>query len=169
MIGASIGSFVLLGILSTFLFLGRGGANLANYADMETEARSALEYFAQDTRQASDMNWNSATSVSLLVKGVAVTYAYDSSAETLTRTIAAGAADTLIKGIRNFSFSGYKITGAAVDLSDLSTAAKRDTASRATKQVQIYLKSNRTATTVVSATNTVLSARFILRNKRVTT
>lgn len=169
MIGASIGSFVLLGIITTFLFLGRSGANIANYAEMESQAREGLEFFAQDTRQASELNWNSAQSVSLLVKGVSVTYAFNPTAKTFSRRIGSSPAATLIEGISTFTFSGYMITGGSVDLSDLSTSAKRDNASRVTKQIQIYLKSSRTSTTVTSATNTVLSARFILRNKRVTT
>jgi len=50
----------------------------------------------------------------------------------------------------------------------LSTAAERTAASSSTKQLQITLEATRTNTTVVAATNTVLSARFILRNKIVT-
>lgn len=169
MIGATIGSFVLLGVITTFLFLGRSGANIINYGEMESEAREGLEYFAQDSRQASSLNWNNANSISMLVKGVSVTYAFDTSAKAFSRTVGAGTADVLIEGITDFTFSGYKINGVSVDLSDLTTAAKRTARSGETKQVQIYLKAGRTSTTVTSATNTVLSARYILRNKKVTT
>jgi hypothetical protein len=50
----------------------------------------------------------------------------------------------------------------------LSTAAKRSAASGVTKQIQIYIEVARNSVTAVQATNTVLSARYILRNKRVT-
>ena len=50
-----------------------------------------------------------------------------------------------------------------MDLSDLAQAAQ------VTKQLQISLRASRTTATVATATNTVLSARFILRNKHVTT
>lgn len=166
MIAGSIGAVVLMGVLSTFLFLGRSQANVANYADMEHQAREGLEYFAQDVRQASELHWNSATNMTIRVKGVDVTYAFNSG--DFTRTIAGNTA-TLIEGISDFAFSGYMITGAAVDMSDLSTAAKRAAASSVTKQVQISLRATRSSTTVTTASNTVLSARFILRNKRVTT
>ncbi|MEI6464394.1 MAG: hypothetical protein WCQ89_06695, partial [Verrucomicrobiota bacterium] len=73
MISATLGSFVLLAVLTTFLFLGRSGANLMNYSDMETQARKALELFAEDTRQASDVYWNSADSVRLTVNGSSIT------------------------------------------------------------------------------------------------
>lgn len=167
MVSASISSFILIGIISSFLFMARSGANLVNYADMENEARIALEEFAQDARQASDLAWNSTNSVTLTVSGAAITYTYSSGS--FARTVGAGTSATLIEGISNFAFSGYMITGASIDLSDLSTAPKRAAASSVTKQVQIYLKASRTSATVTSATNTVLSARFILRNKRVST
>ena len=168
MIGSSLAAFVLAGVISTFLFLGRSGANISNYSEMETEARTGLEYFAQDTRQASDLYWNSASSVSLTVNGATITYAYSSGNKTFSRT-AGGSTTVLVEGISAFEFSGYMITGAAVNTSDLSTAAKRDAASDVTKQLQVYLKASRSSVTVTTATNTVLSARYILRNKRVTT
>ncbi len=167
MVAASLASFVLAGVVSTFLFLGRSGANINNYSEMESEARNGLEYFAQDTRQASDLYWNSADSVQLTVNSVAVTYAYDSAAGTFSRTVG-GVTTNLVEGVSDFEFSGYMITGAAVSLADLSTAAKRKTASDVTKQLQVYLKASRSSVTVTTATNTVLSARYILRNKRVT-
>jgi hypothetical protein len=167
MIGASLGSFILLGIISMFLFIGRSGANVANYADMESQARIGLEYFAQDTRQASDMVWNSATNVSLTVNGATISYSYDSANGEFSRT-AGGTSRVIINDISTFTLRAYMITGATVDTSDLSTAAKRTTASGVTKQLQIYLKAARNSSTVATATNTVLSARYILRNKRVT-
>ncbi|WP_221030623.1 PilW family protein [Actomonas aquatica] len=168
MVGASLASFVLAGVVSTFLFLGRSGANISNYSEMETEARGGLELFAQDTRQASDLYWNSASSVRLSVGGSSITYAYNSGDQTFTRTTGSGST-VLVSGVSEFSFTGYMITGTSVALNDLSTAAKRDAASDVTKQLQVYLKASRSSVTVTTATNTVLSARYILRNKRVTT
>lgn len=162
MIGAGISVAVLAGVLSTFLFLGRSGANVANYAEMETEARRGLELFAEDTRQASDLTWNSANEVRLVVNSAAVLYGYDSANQTFYRTTN-GATRILIHGVDAFNFKGYMITGAAVDLSNLTQAG------RSTKQLQISLRASRTSRTVTTATNTVLSARFILRNKRITT
>ena len=44
MISATLAAFILAGTLSTFLFLGRSGANIRNYSDMESQARKGLEY-----------------------------------------------------------------------------------------------------------------------------
>lgn len=172
MVSAFIGAWILAAVLSTFLFMGRSGANVQNYNDMEVQARNALEYFAEDTRQASGVVWNSAVSVQLTVGTNYVTYTYDSTARNFTRytaTVAAPGTNTstrvLVTGITNFAFSAYNIAGTSLAI---DTAANRTSANGTTKQLQISLEAARTNTTVVAATNTVLSARFILRNKRVT-
>jgi len=165
-VGATISSFILIGVLSSFLFLARSGANLQNYTAMESEARKSLEQFAQDTRQASAITWNSSTSVTLIVKSVNITYAYTSSIGQFTRATTAvtgvTTTTTLLTGITSFIFSAYDINGTAVSLANLTNAGK------ITKQLQISLQASRSSSTVVGATNTVLSARFILRNKRIT-
>lgn len=163
LIGATLGSFVLLGILTTFLFLGRSGANLRNYSDMESQARKALETFAEDTRQASAVTWTSATSVTMVVNAANVTYTFATG--NFSRT-AAGTTRTLLSGITTFSFLAYSITGTAI--TDFSSAAARTTANGLTKQIQISLSASRSTTTVATATNIVLSARYVLRNKHVT-
>ena len=171
MIGATISSFVLAAVLTTFLFMGRSGANIQNYNDMEVQARSALEFFAEDTRQASGVVWNSTTSVSLTVATNTITYSYDSSTKKFSRVVVVTATGTttstriLVTGITSFAFSAYNISEASVPI---STATERTAANGTTKQLQISLEAARSNTTVVAATNTVLSARFILRNKRVT-
>lgn len=163
MIGATLSSFVLAAVLSTFLFLGRSGANIRNYTDMETQARKALEQFAEDTRQASAVTWASSTSVTLVVNSTNVAYSYASG--NFTRTVG-GTDTTLLSGITSFSFLAYTISGSPI--SDFSTAAARTTANGTTKQIQISLSASRSSQTVATATNIVLSARYVMRNKRVT-
>ena len=159
MVGAGLSGFILAGVLSTFLFMGRTGANIRNYSDMESQARRALEQFAQDVRQASAISWTNDTTIVLTVDGAGVTYAYAAGA--FTRRAAAGTT-TLLSGITSFSFiTGAQITG-------IGTSTSLASAGLNTKQLQISLEAARTSTTVATATNTVLSARFILRNKRVT-
>jgi prepilin-type N-terminal cleavage/methylation domain-containing protein len=171
MIGSTLGAFILAAVLSTFLFMGRSGANVQNYNDMEAQARKALEVFAQDTRQASGVVWSDANTVVLTVGTLSVTYQYNSTARRFARQEVVTASGTvnstrvLVTGITSFSFSAYNISGNSVPI---STAAERTAANGTTKQLQISLEASRSSTTVVAATNTVLSARFVLRNKRVT-
>lgn len=188
MIGSTLASFILAGVLSTFLFLGRSGANIQNYNDMESQARRALEQFAQDTRQASaivwkaagtatltvdtksaTVSWNIGEALEMIVDGNPVTYTY--SAGRLLRTALVPATTsfatrTILSGITSFSFKAYTITGA--EIAGIGTTTTLTSAGQTTKQLQISLQASRTSTTVSTATNTVLSARFILRNKRVT-
>src|SRR3954465_12895830 len=72
MVASTLASFVLAAVLSTFLFMGRSGANLRNYSDMESQARRSLEAFAEDVRQASAITWNTSTDITLAVNGAAV-------------------------------------------------------------------------------------------------
>lgn len=171
MIGSTLGAFILAAVLSTFLFMGRSGANVQNYNDMEAQARKALEVFAQDTRQASGVVWSDANTVALTVGTLTVTYQYNPTAqrfarrEVVTATSVVNSTRVLVTGITSFAFSAYNISGNSVPI---STAAERTAANGTTKQLQISLEASRSNTTVVAATNTVLSARFVLRNKRVT-
>jgi len=41
--------FILTGVLSAFLMMGRSGYNAANYSMMEAEARRALESFSEES------------------------------------------------------------------------------------------------------------------------
>jgi Tfp pilus assembly protein PilW len=167
MIGATLSSFVLLAILTTFLFMGRSGANLRNYSDMESQARRSLEIFAEDARQASAISWTSDVSVLLTVNSTGIRYSYDSSTRLFSRQVGTATAQVLISGVRagTFAFKAYNVAGSEMAL---VSAANLTAASSSTKQIQISLEASRTTTTVTSATNLVLSARYILRNKIVT-
>jgi Tfp pilus assembly protein PilW len=166
MVGAALASFVLAGVLSAFLFLGRSGANLRNYSDMETQSRQALERFAEDVRQASAITWTSSRNITLAVNSAAIGYYYDTSTQTFYRSTSTGTT-ALITGIRSgsFVFKPYNVAGA---LLPLATSTDLAAAGSSTKQLQISLEAARTTATVASATNLVLSARYILRNKIVT-
>lgn len=163
MICASIGSFVLLGVLTMFLFLGRSSVNLGNYSDMEAQSRKALELFAEDTRQASSVTWASSESVTMSVNGVDVTYTFASGTFSRTKT---SLTTRLVTGITSFTFLAYTINGTAI--TNFADATARTIANHTTKQIQISLSAARNSRTVATSTNIVLSARYVLRNKTVT-
>lgn len=163
MICASIGSFVLLGVLTMFLFLGRSSVSLGNYSDMEAQSRKALELFAEDTRQAKSVTWASKDSLTMSVNDVDVTYTYASG--TFSR-VKNSVTTKLVTGITDFKFLAYTINGTAI--SDFSTVDLLTTANHTTKQIQISLSAARNSKTVATSTNIVLSARYVMRNKSVT-
>ena len=170
-IGLGIGSIVMLGVISTFLMMGRSGANIANYTRMDAQMRRALEEFAQDIRMASNFTWNSSTSVTLTVPdnygstANQVTYAWDSSSSGATArsfyrmpgdVAAANPKPVLVRDVTAFSFFRYdRLNNSTV--SDLST-----------KRVQISITVTSQSQTVATVRDEVVSASFILRNKLAT-
>lgn len=56
LVGMTLALIVMTAVLSTFGFLGRNLNRLANQQQLESEARRALAYFAQDVRMASGLS-----------------------------------------------------------------------------------------------------------------
>lgn len=173
MIAASLSAILLAGISATFLMMGRSGYNAANYSMMEAESRRALETFSEEARMSSDITWNSSSSITLKVVQDSgtyyVTYTYDSAtsgatARSFYRKLGNAASTetplVLVRNVTDFSFRRYKVVNGV----DYTAANDLET-----KQIQITLRSTRTGVTTVAATNAVLSARVVLRNKVVST
>jgi type II secretory pathway pseudopilin PulG len=169
MISAGLSVFVLAGILATFLMLGRSGYNASSYSTMDAEARRALEKLSEDARMATNIEWTSNAVITLTIAGNEITYGYDSSttgdtARSFYRKEGkpSGTAKPLIlvRDVSEFAFCRYRVVNGV----DFTAANDIET-----KQIQITLRAVRARSTVVAATNAVLSARIVLRNKKVTT
>lgn len=174
-VASSISALLLVGVLSSVLMVGRSGFLLNNYVEMEQEARTALETFALDARVAQRIAWHRADTGATLV-GVTLTapdnavvrYDYQSATGRLVRTDSAGTRRTLISGIRSLTFTAYQYAdGPGIQLIDPATQTT-DALNGLTKMVQISLSSRRTRATLADATNNVVSARYVLRNKKQT-
>lgn len=171
MVSTALSVGVMAAILTVAIFITRSSYRAASYAEMDTESRKGLEYFARDTRMAKEIVWHSATSITLTIPVNSTggtqgyRYTYNATRGTFSRQLVApvtGTEDVLISGITTFEFKGFQIDGAELSLSDLSAAANR------TKQIQLSLKAVRSRAVTADSSTKVLSARFILRNKRVT-
>lgn len=170
MIGATLSTIILAGVMSAFLMLGRSGVNAANYSMSEAEIRRTMEEFGQDVRMASGIVWNGTTSVTLTVPTQypafenKVTYAYDDSTTGNTARSfyrmpgpredgAVGDRTVLVRNVTRTEFRRYnRLDGKA--LSD-----------RETKRVQLILNVRRTGRTLVATNTSVISASYVLRNK----
>jgi prepilin-type N-terminal cleavage/methylation domain-containing protein len=175
MIAATISSFVLAGVLSAFLMIGRSGFLASSYSEIEAEIRRGLAAFGEDARKAVDIHWNSDQSITLAVATATnattlVTYAYDAATEGPTagcfyRKIgdAASAQPPLVL-IRHvaptFTFQRFKLEQPGV--TDNSAHSDLET-----KLLQVTLRASRTHVASVAANQSAISARYILRNKRV--
>lgn len=168
MVAASIGSIIMAGVMSTFLMLGRSGANIVAYTTMDAQTRRGLEEFAQDVRMASDVTWNSDTSMTFTVpdnytaNGNQVTYAWDGTANSATYRsfyrkpgddAATTSKTTFITNVTSFVFYRY-------DRLNATTSSNA-----ATKRVQINMKITSGNPSIPKATDATLSASFVLRNK----
>lgn len=175
MIAATISTFVLAGVLSAFLMIGRSGFLASSYSELESETRRALEIFGNDARKATDIRWNSSSNITLWVATAtnatnAVTYAYDRDDGSATKGCfyrLVGEADStlprriLVRNVNpDFTFERFK-------LEQSSETDNRATSDLETKQVQVTMRARRSGSTTVSANQAALSARYILRNKRV--
>ncbi len=189
MIGAMLAGFVMIGILASFLMIGRTGANLQNYADIEAQARKALEIFSQEVRLAHDVTSAEPGSVTLSIPdtsanrdafGYSVTYSFDSAAGVLSRIgppigNAAGVVSTssLLTGVHQitavspFQYFRYVNPISYPPGHDYLDGFASNTATNVAevKQIEVNFLVKRQSITVPTATNRVISARFILRNK----
>jgi Tfp pilus assembly protein PilW len=174
-IAATLSTIMLAGILSAFLMIGRTGFLASSYSELEAETRRGLDLFGQDVRKATNVRWNSSQNVTLTLPTstnatTQVTYAYDSArtgdtAQCFYRVVG-DAASTLPRRIlihnvaSDFTFRRYKLEQTGVT----DNSASNDTE---TKQLEVVLRATRTGSTVVAANQSALSARYVLRNKRV--
>jgi hypothetical protein len=136
---------------------------------MEAQVRRGLDTFAADAREASDIRWNHAQSITLSLPAsgggpTRVTYGYDNG--TFFRL--PGEADStaprvpLVRSVApDLAFRRFRL--------DSSGAADREAANDLeTKLIQLTLRATRTGATAVAANQRVFSTQHLLRNKRVT-
>jgi Tfp pilus assembly protein PilW len=170
LVATALAAVVAAGVMNSFLMLGRSGVNIAAYSRMEMQARRSLEELSQDLRMASGLTWNSATSITLTVPNNytstanKVTYAYDHTSVGATAKSfyrmpgTAGAANpktVLIDNITTFAYARFD---------RMDNAAAQDAS---TKRIQLTMTARTANRTAVDATNNILSASYILRNKPV--
>jgi Tfp pilus assembly protein PilV len=165
LIASSLATLVLAGVLSAFLFLARTSFRSSGYSEMDAEVRRGLDAFARDTRSATEVRWNSAQSITLTVNGAPVTYAYDNDTASGTYRsfyrLAGEARTVLVREVTpDFAFRRYKLEQPGVS----DNTAGNDSE---TKLLQLSLRAARTSGATVGATQAAVSARYLLRNKRV--
>ena len=116
MVGIGLGTLLLAGLASMYLFSLRSFTSMANYSEMNARSRHACDVLTREIRLASGVT--SATSEKLVLRfgGADLTYTYDEDTETLTR-IYIGRTNVLLDSIKSLSFSLYErpTSGAAYE------------------------------------------------------
>ncbi len=115
MLATVISGIVFSGVLSAYIFLGRGLTRQGNEEVMESRSRLALFYFTQDVSSATTVDPTNMTSTQMSLYSPdqfdEVIYTYDQLGGTLTRTTtgtAPGPASlTLLIGLTTLTFNYY--------------------------------------------------------------
>jgi type II secretory pathway pseudopilin PulG len=177
MIGASLGTMVLLGVLSTYLMLLRSGVSASNYSVMESQARRAFEQLGVDSRMASTVTSTTTGSPAVVTKitltvpnnylsnSNQVTYAFDSTNNWFYMVPGDGTG-YVVPGAGTLPAGEYilirNVTSVVFNRYDQSSAAT--TSDAATRHIQAAITVRRSAARTVDATETILSAAFTMRN-----
>lgn len=158
LIATSLGGLVLAVSVSSLLFLAKTSQGLGNYQEMNMASRFTLEDFGSDSRMSVDVNSASASSVSLQVYDTSgststVVYTFDSNAGTFSRT-ADGRTDIILRDVKSLSLVYYNLHG------DVTTTKLE------IKEIQLQAEMQRKVLSVKN-TNEIISARFMMRNRAV--
>ncbi len=159
LIGMAVSGIVVVAFISAFLFMTRSAFAVYSYAEMNAEGRRALHVLGEDLRAAVEIKpefSNKELTVSV-INGGEITYNYDPDDpdRTLTRTGGDGETRTLIRHIETFSFFYYDLQGAVAETEE------------AVKQIRVQISSARKGLGPKQSQD-LKSARFVLRNRRVT-
>lgn len=163
MVGSTIGSFVLVGVLSAYLMLGRSGTRAYHCNGMSNDARRALDEFAHDVRMASAVTWNASDSVTLTVpdryaaNANQVTYWYSNASGTFFRRpgdkASSAGATILARNVTSTLFRRFD---------RLDAVAANDAA---TNRLELAIRVRIGGIGGGTATQNALSASFIRRDK----
>lgn len=161
MVAMSLGLMISAAVLSSFGFIGRSSLGIAHYSTMNSESRNGLELFARDVRMAQDISGFSETGLTLHIPvgsgGTSpVIYRYNSEAKTFEREDAAGEIENLMRHVEEFVFRRFTVL------------QEEATNNLGTKQIQLQLRMVRPVLQRETS-DKVISARYIMRNKRVST
>ncbi len=157
LIGIVIGSMLIAAITSSFIFIAKSCASLNDYSDLDLEARTAIEIFSREVRAAKDISGFSSSGMTLTVPGAGgdytVNYTYVVNDKTFYRAYGTSDQEALLTGVESFALNRFNL---------LHNTASNDLE---TKQIQLDARTVRSGGVKFRATNNVLSARFVMRNK----
>jgi hypothetical protein len=172
-----ISSFVFAGVLSAYIFLGRGLSRQVNEEDLESRTRLALFWFNQDVSLSSAIIAQNpgtrvtGTMMSLTIPSVGSTvyYACNWAGGTgngvLTRQVGVGPVLKLLTHLTSFSFGYYDSAGNTIAAPTTATSAAIDI-----KQAYMaFTTTEGVASTGNQSNLTVVSPRVTLKNKGILT
>ncbi len=159
MIAMALATVLLAGATAVMLAMAKGSESLINYSEMNTQSRRALSNLGTNLRSGMDIIDASETHLTFTRLPEAgppeeLTFRYDSGNQQLILELEDGSSEIVLRDVTSLNFHYY------THLQDSTTHPLE------IKHVQLEAELTRR---VVSLTNRnyVISARFMLRNKRV--
>jgi len=172
LIAATLGVFVLAGVLTANLQVIRGGVRLGQYVEMDAQVRRALAFLSRDLKAATAVTWNGNSDITLTIptSGGAtaqVTYAWTAATGAFFRVAGASSKTLvgrleLVRGIPAAANGAAGLTFARFDRDGVAA-----TTNEAIKSVQINMTLSRSGRSSTANSSNMVSATFTLRNKRV--
>ena len=160
MISLTLIMILTLALLTSFTFIARGDQSLANYGEMNAQARKLLEQIGRDLRTATDVTNFTATSLTITVPtntaGTAtqdVIWSYDSVSRTVSRHDTTSTKQ-YARDVEIFSFYYYNSASPSVETTSLVEV----------KQVQLRLRMLRLVASSITS-EYVISSQFTMRAK----
>ncbi len=153
---------VLAASTGSLLFLAKTTKGLGNYQEMNMSSRFTLEDFGSDARMTVDVNSATASTVSLEVYDASggistVVYSYNADAGTFSRTTG-GSTDVILKDVQSLELVYYNLYGVADDDGSINPLE--------VKEIQLQAEMQRSVLSIKN-TNEIISARFMMRNRSV--
>jgi prepilin-type N-terminal cleavage/methylation domain-containing protein len=160
LVATALSSTVLLSVMVLYGFANRSFACILNYAQMEQEAREAVDKMSLEVRRAKELTGSTATSLTFRDSDDRLlTYAYDAGRRVLERT-KGGQTTVLARGIDTLSFSLFARVPTS-DSYDLDMAASVDDC----KLIQMNWEASRDVLGEIWNTKQVVMATLGMRRK----
>jgi len=160
-VAMGIGLLITTVVVGLSLYSGRSFAGLANYIEMECDSRNALDTMTRDVRQAVYLNAFATNQLTFEdYDGQPLVYTYSSTDKTLTK-VKGTYSKVLLTGCDSLTFSMYQRT----PMGGTDGAYPATTAAMA-KLIQVQWLCSRKIFGATANTESVQTARIVIRKKR---
>jgi prepilin-type N-terminal cleavage/methylation domain-containing protein len=161
MVGIGVFSIAATAMLSLFVYSAKSFAALSNYSELSRLNREAVDTLSREIRQARGLTAFSTNSVTILDgTGAPVTYAFNASNKTLTRT-RNGATKVLLRDCTVLTFNVCQRNPIAGSYDVYPVATTIDTA----KVINLSWKSSRSSLNGRVTSENVQTARIVIRKQ----
>ena len=160
LVAMGIGSLAMMSLASFSLYAGKSVASLANYAELESRSRLALDRMSQEIRQTRGLTDFTSTSLNFTDSdGLSLSYVYDPSAKTLSR-LKNSKRDVLLEGCDYLQFGVYQRNpiGGSYDVYPAATALTA-------KLIQVTWGCSRSILGTRANSEIVQSSKIVIRKR----